>query len=89
MSEAPATFDATSMRPGDAIRIPAGANEDEIRAMCDAAYRADRNAKIRKAYESMKDASGQFPNGYEAAREAVAEQFHVSKRTVHRAVSGA
>ena len=82
------TIDTKGLGPGDVLRIPDGADRQDVRMMLDAAARARRNARIRHAYDAMRNDGGRFPDGYEAAREAIAERFGVSKRTVERAVTG-
>lgn len=81
-------IDTKGLGPGDVLRIPEGAEQQEVRMMLDAAARARRNVRIRRAYEAMRNSSGRFPDGYEAARESVAERFDVSDRTVERALKG-
>ena len=83
-----ATTDTQGLGPGDVIRIPKGADPQDVRRILHAFDRAKQNAEIRDAYDAMRDQSGRFPDGYEAARETLAERFHVSKRTVERAVTG-
>lgn len=81
-------IDTRGLGPGDVLRIPEGADRQDVRMMLDAAARARRNARIRAAYEAMRNDAGRFPDGYETAREEIADRFSVSKRTVERAVTG-
>ena len=81
-------IDTKGLGPGDVLRIPEGAEHQEVRMMLDAAARARRNVRIREVYDAMRDNTGCFPNGYKAARESIAERFDVSKRTVQRALEG-
>jgi len=80
--------DTVGLEAGDLVKIPAGAEPDDVRSIRDAVARAKRNAAIREAYDDLRDENGRFPDGYEAARERVAKQFSVSKSTVTHVLKG-
>ena len=75
--------------PGTFQRVPADATEAGLQALERAFARVEKNRRIRRDYEALKDESGRFPNGFRAAREKIAEKHAVSEARVRRAVSGA
>ena len=77
------------IEPGDYVQIPDGARQDEVQDVLHSLKDLRRNVSIRQSYEGLRDADGNFPDGFEAARKKVAEQHNVSYATVRRALTGA
>jgi DNA-binding GntR family transcriptional regulator len=77
------------IRPGSYVRVPDGATEDEIEDVEQTLADLRRNQQIREEYEEMKRDDGTFPGGAAAAKEDLAEKYHVSVATVRRALFGA
>ena len=75
--------------PGAFVQVPKGATEQEVESLENALADARLNERIRQYYESLKDESGRFPDGFRAARKQTANRFAVSEARVRRAVSGA
>jgi hypothetical protein len=84
-----APWPPVDIQPGSYVRVPKGATEKDLSRIGRSIQDAKLNERIRKAYQTLKDESGRFPDGFRAAREEVAQQFAVSEARVRRAVSGA
>jgi len=77
------------IRPGSYVRVPDGATEQEIEDVEQTIADLRRNQEIREEYEAMKRKDGTFPDGAKAAKQKLAERYHVSVATVRRAIFGA
>lgn len=76
------------LEPGCYVRVPEGATDQDVSKIEKSIGYVKLNEQIREDYESMKGPDGQFPNGFRAARERLAEKYAVSEARVRRAVHG-